>query len=307
MNKILCFITLLLLISCSSEKPSGTDAQKPSDSIDKKGAVQTLNPPGISEYALEVYPSEASRNSTLSLRSKGINLENAKIEWFVNGNPVAGTLPYQFKPIDTKKGDKIQAKATIKDIEVVSNIITVINARPELSRIKIMPEVFRQGDKLYVDVTGTDIDGDDVTILYEWTKNGEPAGNNKEIDAPLKRGDKVTVKINPFDGESYGSAAILNRDIKNMPPEIIDDKKYDLSGKVFTCRITATDPDGDALVYSLKTAPSGMTIDPSTGLIKWNVPPEFKGKAIITAAVNDGHGGEASQSFNLEIRPERKR
>src|SRR4030042_928671 len=61
MNKVLCFITLLLLIACSSEKPSGTDAQKPSDSIDKKGAGQTSNQPGIYEYALEVYPSEASR------------------------------------------------------------------------------------------------------------------------------------------------------------------------------------------------------------------------------------------------------
>jgi hypothetical protein len=301
MNKILCFITLLLLIACSSEKPSGTDAQKPSDSIDKKGSGQTSNQPGISECALEVYPSEASRNSTLSLRSKGINLENAKIEWFVNGTPVAGTLPYQFKPIDTKKGDKIQAKATIKDIEVVSNIITIKNTPPEFSRIKIMPEVFKQGDNLYVDVTGTDIDGDEVTILYEWTKNGEPAGNSKRIEAPLRRGDKVSVKITPFDGESYGRTAILNRDIQNMPPAIIDDKKYNLDGKVITYQVKATDPDGDILTYSLKTAPSGMTIDPSTGLIKWDVPPEVKGKTPITISVTDGYGGEALQSLTFEI------
>jgi len=307
MHKIICFITLILLISCSSEKPSGIDTQKPSDSIDKKGVGQTSNQPGISEYALEVYPSEASRNSTLSLRSKGINLESAKIEWFVNGKPVAGTLPFQFKPIDTKKGDKIHANATIKDIEVVSNIITITNAPPELSRIKIMPEVFKQGDNLYVDVTGTDIDGDEVTILYEWTKNGEPAGNNKQIDAPLERGDKVAIKITPFDGESYGRTAILNRDIKNMPPAIIDDKKCNFNSKVFTCQIRATDPDGDALVYSIKSGPEGVTIDPVKGRISWNVPTDFKGKATITAAVNDGYGGEATQIFNVEIMPEKKK
>ncbi|MBM4141828.1 MAG: hypothetical protein FJ242_10195 [Nitrospira sp.] len=45
-----------------------------------------------------------------------------------------------------------------------------------------------------------------------------------------------------------------------------------------------------------------MTIDPSTGLITWNVPPEFTGKALITVSVKDGHGGEAVQSFTLEIR-----
>lgn len=306
MNKILCFITLLLLIACSTEKPSGTDAQKPSDSIDKKAAGQTSKQPGISKYALEIYPSEASHNSTLSLRSKGINLENAKIEWFVNGTPVAGTLPYQFKPIDTKKGDKIQAKATIKDIEVVSNIITIKNAPPEFSRIKIMPEIFKPGDILYVDVTGTDIDGDEVTILYEWTKNGEPAGNSKRIEVPLKRGDKIDVKITPFDGEAYGHPVILHREIVNLPPMIIEGNKYNFDGKVYSYQVKATDPDGDPLSYSLKTAPAGMTIESSEGLIKWDVPPEFKGKTQFTVTVTDDQGGEAMQSFVLEITPEIK-
>jgi hypothetical protein len=304
MYKILYFITLLLLLACSSEKPSGTDAQKPSDSIDKKGAGQTSNQPGISEYALEVYPSEASRNSTLSLRSKGINLENAKIEWFVNGAPVAGTLPYQFKPIDTKKGDKIQAKATIKGKEILSNIIQIKNALPEISKVKILPEIFKPGDNLSVEASGSDRDGDEVTIAYEWTKNGEPAGNNKQIDVPLKRGDQVDIKITPFDGEAYGRSVILRREILNLPPMIIEDKKYNFDGKVYSCQIKAADPDGDPLSYFLKTAPSGMTIDLLTGLIKWNVPPEFKGKTSITVSVNDGHGGEAVQSFTLEITPE---
>jgi hypothetical protein len=306
MNKVLCFITLLLLIACSSEKPSGTDAQKPSDSIDKKGAGQTSNQPGIYEYALEVYPSEASRNSTLSLRSKGINLENAKIEWFVNGTPVGGTLPYQFKPIDTKKGDKIRAKATIKDIEVVSNIITIKNAPPEISKVKILPEVFKPGDTLSVEVSASDVDGDEVTISYEWTKNGEPAGNSKRIEAPLRRGDKVDVNITPFDGEVYSRPVILHREIVNLPPMIIEDKKYNFDGKIYTYQIKATDPDGDTLTYSLKSAPAGMTIDPSTGQLKWNVPPEFKGKTPITVSVTDGHGGESLQNLTLEIRPEKK-
>jgi hypothetical protein len=45
-----------------------------------------------------------------------------------------------------------------------------------------------------------------------------------------------------------------------------------------------------------------MTIDPSSGLIKWDVPPEFKGKAQFAVAVIDGQGGEAMQSFTLEIK-----
>ncbi len=50
-----------------------------------------------------------------------------------------------------------------------------------------------------------------------------------------------------------------------------------------------------------------MTIDPSKGLIKWNVPPEFTGKTPITVSVTDGHGGEVMQSLTLEITPEIKK
>jgi len=50
-----------------------------------------------------------------------------------------------------------------------------------------------------------------------------------------------------------------------------------------------------------------MTVDPSKGLIKWNVPLEFKGKTPISVYVTDGRGGEAMQSFTLEITPEKRK
>ena len=49
-----------------------------------------------------------------------------------------------------------------------------------------------------------------------------------------------------------------------------------------------------------------MSIDSSTGLIKWDAPSDFKGKTLLTVSVTDGHGGEASQSFSLEIKSGQK-
>ena len=48
-----------------------------------------------------------------------------------------------------------------------------------------------------------------------------------------------------------------------------------------------------------------MTIEKTTGLIKWEVPQDFKGKVSVTVIVNDGHSGEAVQSFAFEIVPEK--
>ena len=165
-----------------------------------------------------------------------------------------------------------------------------------------MPEVFKAGDALYIEASGSDIDGDAVTIIYEWIKNREPAGSSKQIGIPIKRGDKISVKITPFDGEAYGKPIVLNREIKNLPPMIVDHKNFNFDGSVYTYQVKATDPDEDKLTYSLKSAPAGMTIDPKTGAIQWNVPPDVKGKTTFIVSVTDGNGGEATQSLTFEIK-----
>ncbi len=293
MHKYLWYTILILIVSCSSEKPAGVGGQRPSE-VGKSSSG--------APYSLEIIPVDAARNSTLFLTSKGFNLSDAKVEWLVNESPVIGSPSEQFKLSDTKKGDKVQVKAIMQEKEIFSNIIQVKNAPPEISKIKFIPEVFKPGDVLAVDVTGRDIDGDKVTFIYEWTKNKEPAGSDKQIGAPIKRGDKISVKITPFDGEVYGKPITLEREIKNVSPIINEHTNFKFDGKTYTYQVNATDPDEDTLTYSLKSAPSGMTIDPKTGAIQWNVPPDVKGKTIFTVSVADGNGGEATQSLTFEIK-----
>ena len=308
MHKFLCFILLILFVSCSSEKPAEVGSQKPSEAggVRVSETSQTQVSTTVSSYSLQIVPVNATRNSAIYLIAQGFKPSDAKIEWLVNDKITSSPAVSQLSTAETKKGDKVQAKAIIQGKEILSNTIQIKNSLPVISKVKILPEVFKPGDTLSVEASGSDVDEDGVTISYEWTKNEEPAGNTKKIGVPLKRGDKVDVKITPFDGEVYGHPVILHREIVNLPPMIIEDKKYNFDGKVYTYQIKATDPDGDTLTYSLKTAPSGMTIDPSTGLIKWNVPPEFTGKTPITISVTDGHGGESLQSLTLEIKSEQR-
>ena len=87
---------------------------------------------------------------------------------------------------------------------------------------------------------------------------------------------------------------------------IIEDKKFSFDGKNFSCQVKATDPDNDALAYSLKTAPAGMTIEKTTGLLQWIVPQDFKGKAAVAVVVSDNDGTERQCRVLLfEIVPEK--
>jgi hypothetical protein len=298
---LLSIVLLLFFISCSSEKPVEKSFGQQSPGASRQTASLNTAP-----YSLEIIRSEDPAHSTLYVMPKGFEISNAKIQWLINDREIHTPIASRLSTELVKRGDKIQAKATLEGKEILSNIIYAGNSKPEITSVKILPEIFKPGDRLSVDVTGSDRDDDEVTILYEWIKNGEPAGTGKQIDVPLKRGDKVSVKITPFDGEDYGTPIILRREIMNMPPMITEEKKMSFDGDLFTLKITANDVDGDELTYSLKSAPDGMVIDPVSGMITWKVPREFQGKVPLTVCVNDGHGGEAVKAFNLDIKPASK-
>jgi hypothetical protein len=301
-KKFFCAAALIALFSCSSEKPPAINAGEK-----QTGGGLSASGPAAGEgaqprYSLQVIPAEATRKTVLKAVALGFKVNDARIEWILNGGPVAG-MGDTFTPSATTKGDKVQARAFVGEAEVSSEAIEIKNSPPELTRVKIMPEVFKPGDKINVEAAAEDADNDEVAISYEWTKNGEPAGEGKTMELPLKRGDIISVKVTPFDGQAYGESALLKREIKNMPPVITEDYKFKTSGRNWSHQIEAADPDGDTLAYSLKSAPPGMEVDPAKGLITWDVPRGFHGKATVVAVVNDGHGGEASHTFIVTINP----
>lgn len=214
------------------------------------------------------------------------------------------------KPVESgvKKAPEISEKETtessqavVTNNEVSLKIAQPKKSQPEITHVKILPEVFKAGEALNVEALASSAEGTAVSILYEWTRNGEPAGNGRQFAVPVKRGDRISVKVTPFDGENYGKPIVLNREILNLPPVISEDKNFTFDGTIYTYQVKASDPDGDALTYSLKSAPEGMTIDPLTGLINWNVPAAFKGEAPAAISVTDGHGGEAVYNIKITI------
>lgn len=67
----------------------------------------------------------------------------------------------------------------------------------------------------------------------------------------------------------------------------------------YSYQIVATDPEGDALSYSLTTAPTGMSIN-SVGLISWTPATAQFGDNAVTVAVSDG-SLSATQSFTINV------
>lgn len=256
------------------------------------------------ERSIRILPVVAVKGTGLRLSAAGFSLDDGEIEWKVNDELVPGERGESFGTGSLGKGDTVQARVKVDERMLLSNTVTLANTPPEIRSVRIVPEVIRPGDSLAVEVAGADADDDEVSFEYEWVRNGLPAGSGNRLEGPLKRNDSISVKVTPFDGKAHGNFLILRREALNYPPVIRGVAEALLSEEDYTCRIDASDGDGDPLTYSLKEAPPGMTIEAATGAIRWPVPADFTGKVPVTVAVSDGHGGEATHAMAVTIRVE---
>lgn len=206
------------------------------------------------------------------------------------------------QPQDTVTSESKEAQSTPAAPESAK-----INQPPRVIAIDALPLYPKIGDTIKVTVKAEDPDGDRVDLNYQWFRNDETLSETTEnltLTSDFKRGDNISLHVIPTDRKTKGSMGILKVTIANAPPEIKsspNDIKF--INRKFTYQVKATDPEGDPIAYSLKTSPTGMIINQNTGLVQWDVPAGFKGRASIMVNATDDHGGESAQSFVFEITP----
>jgi bacillopeptidase F len=83
--------------------------------------------------------------------------------------------------------------------------------------------------------------------------------------------------------------------ITSMPPTAAT------AGSLYTYAVTASDPEGDALSFSLDAAPNGMTIEAIGGVISWTPGGDQIGSHGVTVRVTDAGGQAATQSFSVAV------
>jgi YD repeat-containing protein len=69
----------------------------------------------------------------------------------------------------------------------------------------------------------------------------------------------------------------------------------------YSYRATASDPAGQGLSFVLVTAPTGATLEPTSGLLNWNVPVGGTSTATFEVRVIDSKGAYARQTWSVGI------
>jgi hypothetical protein len=74
-------------------------------------------------------------------------------------------------------------------------------------------------------------------------------------------------------------------------------------GQAYSYDANATDPENNTLTFALVTAPAGMGINASSGLINWTPAAGQVGTNRVVLKVLDGNGGSATESFTITVGP----
>jgi hypothetical protein len=116
-----------------------------------------------------------------------------------------------------------------------------------------------------------------------------------------------TVSLRAEDSLGLASAQTYSITVRppNRAPSITSQPATSVeAGASYGYQVTATDPDlpSDGLAFSLTTAPAGMSVNPTTGLVQWQPAAGLAGtNQNVVVQVTDLEGLRATQSFAVSV------
>lgn len=267
-------------------------------------AITTSDPGASTPLQIQFSASDADEDAV-----------TVEIKWYVDNALVLTGPSNVLQPGAYHKGSSVYAEVIPTDQQSSGNTyktspVIIKNSPPRISALILEPENAAVGDTVSAIPSGTDPDGDTITYAYQWKVNGNnvgaAGGDRTFTTAGLRKNDVINAAVTCTDGTDAG-VPVLSSSIRmqNRSPKITSSAPPDLRASIYVYQVTASDPDGDGLTYRLDRFPSGMSIDASSGLIRWELAKGqmFSGRNEVaaTVTVDDGDGGRDSQEFTIVI------
>jgi hypothetical protein len=292
--------SLGITLSCDkSEEMKGTKSE-------------SLKPPIISSVKIVPEGPLSSDRLQAVVEAKGLTSVEYVYRWKRNGEDIMGETESTLESEHFLKGDSIEVEVIPYQDEVEgkakrSEPVIILNSLPVIRSAGIEPSPAYSKDDLKAEVEVFDADSDFIRYTYQWKKGDEEIpGETGSIlsSSHFKKGDKISYRLSVADGESeeimlHSKAS----NILNSPPNITSQSSGDVTeGFLYEYTVAAEDPDDDLLTFRLSSAPEGMTIDSSTGLIRWKIGEKQRDESYeFKVIVSDAEGAMAIQPITLKV------
>lgn len=293
MKKILIGILVILMLSIATVSANPTFNLIGNKLVNEGNLLEF----DILSSAPDAGSTSFSKNVSFGTLSK-YNETKATFSWTPDYDD-AGTHSINFTVSDANSSDS----------EVIT--ITVVNTnRAPIWTGSVPSQSIVEDSGLFLvgDVNGLayDLDGDTLTfsIGSEDTSKVDCIVDSDGTDLKMQPASNfhgtASCSVRARDGSLYADSS-FNIIVTNLPdaPAITSSAVTTANiNETYSYDVNANDPDQDTLVYSLVTAPGGMTIDSNSGLISWT--PNATGNYNVKVQVTDG-STTVEQSFTVTV------
>ena len=243
-------------------------------------------------YSYQVVATDANSDSltySLTTAPAGMAVSSSGL---ISWNPAIGAVGSN--PVALTVSDGILSVTQSFTVMVAANHAPTITSTPVTSGT--------EGVLYTYTVVSTDADGDTLTYALRSAPAGmtlSPAGVISWTPTFSQAGTHlVTVRItDPRSLYTDHTFTVTVIDVPQPPTITSTPSAFCLIGTTYTYQVTATDPNGMPITYTLDAAPAGMTIT-SNGLISWT--PSATGSYPVTVRVANANYA-ATQPFTVMV------
>ncbi len=239
-------------------------------------------------YSLTIQPSGASINSA-----------TGRITW-MPGSSQLGLQQFTVQVSDPHGGEALQSF----DVLVASgnaNIAPLLESSVRSHAPVGLPFTSR--------LIASDADGDPLTFALIsgptgltiavdgrliWTPSSSQIGLNA-VQAKVEdgRGGQAIIDFN---------IDVQSRLSNHLPVITSQATNFAVAGQSYRYDMIAVDADSDQVAFELVSGPSGLSLDPAQGTVRWVPESDQFGQHRVTLRALDNYGGIAEQSFAISVR-----
>jgi len=227
-------------------------------------------------------------------------------EWDVDGYMWATTEPLaSFDTIDVDGPALLSVTLTVHDSEgrtrSADGLIVVDNADPIIGEVSC-PDSLLEGELGTFSADAADPEAVD-TLTFSWVSDGDEiaVGEVAELGFAQNGTYSVSIVVEDDDGGTASQGCIDDVLVDNVPPEIVGEPILLVdAGTDYVFAPEVDDPGIDDIHAWVLDGPSGMTVEPSSGLVMWSPTLSDIGSHSVRLTVTDGDD-DSSLEWDIEV------
>ena len=276
-------------VSASDGLDNGSDAISP--------AITVINrPPTASQVVIApttLYIDSELTCALLDYYDEDLNEDQSLVQWYVNGTlvheePSWTVYDAENEVSELNVGDEVTCTVIPSDgivtLAPLSISKTVVNKPPEILVAYISPAQPASTSPANVFAVSRDVDGDEVTLGFDWYLNGQLVSNEPSLPAEiLERGDQIQTVVTPYAGGQNGQGYVT---------EMVEvGNGYPFPAEPVIAPLGPREGVDDLHCSSL-TTPSDPDGDPTTHTFSWQVNGNWTMYTVETIPATETQAGD---------------